>query len=70
MPELQLPRQKRNRKVSFPAVSNRLILGVNEFLAQAEPAAQWFGGLFNWTRPAAFREWPFEFGNTGGKRMC
>jgi hypothetical protein len=34
---------------------------VNEFSRKA----QWFGGLFNWTRPAAFREWPFDFGNTG-----
>jgi len=68
MSELQLPRVKSGTEsFVFDGVSNRLISRVNEFLAQAEPAAQWFGGLFNWARPAGFREWPFGFGNTRTK---
>jgi hypothetical protein len=47
-----------------------LILGVNDFLAQAQSATQWFGGLFNWIRPAAFREWRFDFRQYRTKNGC
>src|SRR5438132_10816700 len=54
------PKQK-----SFVAgdVSHRLsILRVNELVAQAEPAAQLLRRPFDWTRPTAAHEWPFDFG--------
>ena len=44
---------------------------VNEFLAQVEPASQWFGALVQLDQTSRLSgEWPFDFGNTATKSGC